>query len=115
MIRLVEHLPNVNPDPIGVPDAVLMRPTVIAVLDGVKGEVTVVAPAWVGSGLSARAAYAQAAERVMGSISGFIEKRLRLVVNQDKSQVARSDRVKFLGMTIVGNALAISHKGCKRP
>jgi group II intron reverse transcriptase/maturase len=57
----------------------------------------------------------KAAERVMGSISGFIEKRLRLVVNQDKSQVARSDRVKFLGMTIVGNALAISHKGCKRP
>lgn len=64
MIRLVEHLPDVNPDPLGLPDAVLMRPSVIAVLDGVKGEVTVVAPAWVSSGLSARAAYAQAAERV---------------------------------------------------
>jgi hypothetical protein len=37
----------VNPDPLGLPDAVLMRPSVIAVLDGVKGEVTVVAPAWV--------------------------------------------------------------------
>jgi anthranilate synthase component 1 len=49
MIRLVEHLPDVNPDPLGLPDAVLMRPSVIAVLDGVKGEVTVVAPAWVGS------------------------------------------------------------------
>ncbi|MFN7225241.1 MAG: anthranilate synthase component I [Paracoccaceae bacterium] len=68
MIRLVEHLPNVNPDPVGLPDAVLMRPTVIAVLDGVKGEVTLVAPAWVGSGLSARAAYAQAAERVMDAL-----------------------------------------------
>ena len=34
MIRLVEHLPHVNPDPIGVPDAMLMRPTVVAVLDG---------------------------------------------------------------------------------
>ncbi|HRK43538.1 MAG TPA: anthranilate synthase component I, partial [Gemmobacter sp.] len=64
MIRLVEHLPNVNPDPLGLPDALLMRPSVVAVLDGVKGEVTLVAPAWVGSGLSARAAYAQAAERV---------------------------------------------------
>jgi|GEM_PF-3113738 len=39
MIRLVEHLPNVNPDPIGLPDAVLMRPSVIAILDGVKGDV----------------------------------------------------------------------------
>ena len=65
MIRLVEHLPNVNPDVIGVPDAILLRPSVMAVLDGVKGEVTVVAPAWTTPGLSARAAYAQAAERVM--------------------------------------------------
>ena len=68
MIRLVEHLPDVNPDPLGLPDAVLARPSVVAVLDGVKGEVTLVAPAWVGTGLSARAAYAQAAERVMDAL-----------------------------------------------
>ncbi|MFZ1346878.1 MAG: anthranilate synthase component I [Tabrizicola sp.] len=68
MIRLVEHLPDVNPDPLGLPDAELIRPSVVAVLDGVKGEVTVVAPAWVAGGLSARAAYAQAAERVMDSL-----------------------------------------------
>jgi len=52
----------------------------------------------------------KAAERVMGSVCGYIEKRLKLVVNQEKSQVARSDRVKFLGMTIVGKTIAISHK-----
>ncbi len=68
MIRLVENLPDVNPDPLALPDAVLIRPSVIAVLDGVKGEVTLVSPAWVGSGLSARAAYAQAAERVMDAV-----------------------------------------------
>ena len=68
MIRLVEHLPDVNPDPLGLPDAVLLRPSVVAVLDGVKGDVTLVAPAWVNSGLSARAAYAQAAERVMDAL-----------------------------------------------
>jgi len=68
MIRLVEHLPLDNPDPLNLPDAVLMRPSVVAVLDGVKGEVTVVSPAWVASGLSARAAYAQAAERVMDAL-----------------------------------------------
>ncbi|TYB90978.1 anthranilate synthase component I [Oceaniovalibus sp. ACAM 378] len=68
MIRLVEHLPNVNPDPLNLPDAVMLRPSVVAVLDGVKGEVTVVSPAWAGGGLSARAAYAQAAERVMDAI-----------------------------------------------
>ena len=68
MIRLVEHLPNVNPDPLGVPDALMLRPSVVAVLDGVKGDVTVVAPAWADAGLSARAAYAQAAERVMDAV-----------------------------------------------
>lgn len=68
MIRLVEHLPDVNPDPLGLPDALMLRPSVVAVLDGVKGDATVVAPAWVQSGQSARAAYAQAAERVMDAV-----------------------------------------------
>ncbi len=68
MVRLVEHLPHVNPDPLGLPDAVLLRPSVVAVLDGVKGEVIVVAPAFIASGLTARAAYAQAAERVADAV-----------------------------------------------
>lgn len=68
MVRLVEHLPNVNPDPLGLPDALMMRPSVVAVLDGVKGEVTVVSPCWASDGQSARAAYAQAAERVMDAV-----------------------------------------------
>lgn len=68
MIRLVEHLPDVNPDPLDVPDAMLMRPSVVAVLDGVKGEVTLCAPAWHVSGENARAAYARAAERVMDAL-----------------------------------------------
>jgi len=68
MVRLIEHLPDVNPDPLGLPDALMLRPSVVAVLDGVKGEVTVVAPAWAGDGQNARAAYAQAAERVMDAV-----------------------------------------------
>lgn len=65
MVRLVERLPDVNPDPLGLPDAIMLRPTVVVVMDGVKGEVTVISPVWAGGGQSARAAYAQAAERVM--------------------------------------------------
>ena len=64
MIRLVEHLPDVNPDPLGLPDAVMLRPSVVAVLDGVKGEVTVVSPVWAGDGLDAREAYDRAVERL---------------------------------------------------
>jgi RNA-directed DNA polymerase len=50
----------------------------------------------------------KAAERVMGTVTKFIENKLKLVVNQEKSKVARSEFVKFLGMTIVGGSLAIS-------
>ena len=64
MVRHIEHLPNVNPDPIGVPDALFLRPSVVAVLDGAKGEVILVSPVWHSQEVSARAAYAQAAERI---------------------------------------------------
>ncbi len=68
MVRLVERLPDINEDPLGLADAILIRPTVVAVLDGVKGEVTVVSPAWSDSGLSAEDAFGAAQERVMGAV-----------------------------------------------
>ena len=52
----------------------------------------------------------KAAERVMESVSQFIEKKLKLKVNQEKSQVALSDKVKFLGFTVVKGTIAIAHK-----
>jgi len=52
----------------------------------------------------------KAAERVMEKISQFIEKKLKLKVNQEKSQVALSDKVKFLGFTVVNGTIAIAHK-----
>ena len=87
MIRLVEHLPDVNPDPLGLPDAVLLRPSVVAVLDGVKGDVILVAPAWVGSGLNAKAAYAQAAERVMDA-----QRALERAVPQDARSLGEPEQ-----------------------
>ncbi len=69
MIRLVEHLPNVNPDPLGVPDAVMLRPSVVAVLDGVKGEIILVSPVWAGGPLGARDAYDQAVQRVTDAMA----------------------------------------------
>jgi len=68
MIRLAEHLPDVNPDPLNLPDARMVRPSVVVAVDGVKDEIIVVSPVWAASGLSARTAYAQAAERVMDAI-----------------------------------------------
>ena len=52
----------------------------------------------------------KAAERVMENVRQFIEKKLKLKVNQEKSQVAPSYTVKFLGFTIVNGTIAIARK-----
>lgn len=49
-----------------------------------------------------------AAERVMEHISDFIENKMKLVINQEKSKVAISRKVKFLGVTIVKGTVAIA-------
>jgi anthranilate synthase component 1 len=71
MVRLVENLPEPNPDPLGLPDSLMLRPTVVAVLDAVKDQVTLIAPVWAGSGQPARAAYAQAAERLSDAVASL--------------------------------------------
>lgn len=50
----------------------------------------------------------KAALRVMDSIRKYIENRLKLVVNLDKSKVALAHQIKFLGMTIIAGTIAIS-------
>lgn len=42
-------------------------------------------------------------ERVFASITGFLEKKLKLKVNQEKSKVAKVHEVKFLGYRILGD------------
>ncbi|HEX5007250.1 MAG TPA: anthranilate synthase component I, partial [Hyphomonadaceae bacterium] len=44
MVRYVERLPAANPDPNGVPEAMLMRPGVVLIFDGVKQEIIIAAP-----------------------------------------------------------------------
>lgn len=50
----------------------------------------------------------KSATRVMGATCRFIESKMKLVVNREKSQVAKSNRVKFLGVTIVKHTIAVS-------
>jgi len=45
MVRHVEELPAAKPDPTGVPEAMLMRPGVVLIFDGVKQEIILSAPA----------------------------------------------------------------------
>src|SRR5437762_7680319 len=64
MVRLMEELPEPNPDTLGLPDGMFIRPTVMAIFDSVKDEVTVTSPVYAEKGVAARVAYARAQERV---------------------------------------------------
>ena len=64
MVQLMETLPASNPDVLGIPDAVLMRPGLFAIFDSVRDEITLAAPAWQRGGISAQAAYDAAIARL---------------------------------------------------
>ncbi len=64
MVRLMEHLPDMNPEAIDVPDSILIRPTVMAIFDSVKDEVTLVTPVFPVEGLTAANAYTRARDRI---------------------------------------------------
>jgi anthranilate synthase component 1 len=71
MVRLMERIPDENPDVLGLPEAILLRPTVIAIFDNVEDLVTVVTPVWPTPGLDSRAAYSQACERLADVVADF--------------------------------------------
>lgn len=61
-VRLIEDLPADKPDPIEVPDAILIRPTVMVIFDAVKDEMTLVAPVRPKASLPAMGAYGRAVD-----------------------------------------------------
>jgi anthranilate synthase component 1 len=71
MVRLMEHLPSLNPDPIGIPDAMLMRPTVVVVFDAVTDTITIVTPVRPEADVSADTAFERAGERLAAMVEAL--------------------------------------------
>jgi anthranilate synthase component 1 len=71
MVRLMEHLPDVNPDPIGVPDAMLVRPTVVVVFDAVTDTISIVTPVRAQAGVTATTAYENATRRLAAIVEAL--------------------------------------------
>ncbi|MFQ5565794.1 MAG: anthranilate synthase component I family protein, partial [Paracoccaceae bacterium] len=71
MIRLVERLPAPNPDPLGLPDAILLRPRLVAIVDNVRDMVTLVAPAWHDAAVDAGTAYQDACARLAAALEAI--------------------------------------------
>ncbi|MGA2892953.1 MAG: anthranilate synthase component I [Xanthobacteraceae bacterium] len=71
MVRLMEDLPEPRPDPIGVPDAILVRPTLVIAFDAVEDTITIVTPVRVHSGVPAKTALARAIERLSAVVDAL--------------------------------------------
>jgi anthranilate synthase component 1 len=71
MVRLMEKLPAPNADPLGLPDGMFVRPTLMAVFDSVKDVVIIVTPVRAQPGVSADAAYSRAQDRLWLAIDAL--------------------------------------------
>jgi anthranilate synthase component 1 len=69
MVGLMERLPDANPDRLGIPDGLFLRPTVVAIFDNIADSITVVTPVWPGGSMGAGAAYELARERLADVIA----------------------------------------------
>jgi anthranilate synthase component 1 len=69
MVRQMERLGEAKADPLGLPDAILMRPTLMVVFDAVRDEIMLIAPVRPRRGVSARAAFERARERLDAAIA----------------------------------------------
>jgi anthranilate synthase component 1 len=68
MVRLVEPLPHVNPDPLNLPDSVMTRPSIVAVFDSIGQEIVLITPVRAHKGMDAKGAYAAAQMRLEDTV-----------------------------------------------
>lgn len=102
MVKLMERLPDNNPDPIAIPDACFMRPRSQLIFDAVDGVVYIVAPVWDTKG-DADAAYKAALKRIeqiAARLQGPLDQRYHAkdvpaVPRDFRSNMSRED---FAGM-----------------
>jgi anthranilate synthase component I len=88
MVRFMEELPDENPDLLGVPDALMMRPSTLAVFDTLKDELYLTAPVYPRAGVSARQAYEAAHSRIEDAVARLERPLPRLTEVSEIDQVA---------------------------
>ncbi len=57
MVTYMEDLPKTNPDPLDIPDGIMVRPRLIVIFDNIKQVMTCVTPVWPHKDVSAREAF----------------------------------------------------------
>jgi anthranilate synthase component 1 len=100
MVRLMEELPATKPDVLGIPEAILVRPGLFIIFDGVTDEMTLAAPVYPRAGVSAASAYA-AAELRLNEVARALEQPVpKLIGSQQEplEQTSNMEQDEFLAM-----------------
>jgi anthranilate synthase component 1 len=71
VVRLMEDLAAPGRDPIGIPNVILIRPTLVIAFDAVKDTITIVTPVRPQAGVNAAAALARAVERLSAVVDAL--------------------------------------------
>ena len=71
MVKLVEKLPDKNPDNLGIPDGLFLRPSIVCIFDTIADRIAVVTPAWPEKSVPAQAAYDAALARLAEVLAEF--------------------------------------------
>lgn len=73
MVRLMERLPEraPKPDPLGVPDGMFIRPTLLAIFDNIEDSITLVTPVWPQRSIDSNTAWQAACERLADAANNF--------------------------------------------
>lgn len=114
MVRLTEKLSDDNPDVIGVPDSIFLRPTVMAIFDSLKDNLTIISPVWPNPSVSAEEAYGAAQGRLAEVVRDFetppsAQAKKPQGDHQHPEPVANMTREAFHGM--VKKAVEYIHAG----
>jgi anthranilate synthase component 1 len=97
MVRLAERLPGVNPDSLDLPDAVMIRPAIVAVFDAIAQEIILVTTVRPGAG-DARAAFDAAQARLAkvqadlkSPLPATVEPQAKAAAVEFETRVSRAD------------------------
>jgi anthranilate synthase component 1 len=74
MVRMVEDIPDTNPDDLKIPDSILLRPSLLTIFDNVKNMICVATPVYMHSGnsvLPADVAYNDAYARIEKALNAL--------------------------------------------
>ncbi|WP_369059680.1 anthranilate synthase component I [Caulobacter sp. 73W] len=92
MVRLAEHLPDINPDSLGLPDGIMTRPSIVAVFDAIAQEIVLVTSVRSGDA-SAQTAYDAALARLQAVMDDLREPLARTAPHAPREQPAFETKV----------------------